>query len=88
MEEIRRKQFTLAGIVLLGPHHVDRPGEGAQERLPFGTWNFTSLLGKEPDLVHEVEIYRLDLAHLNARPGLWNQSYEERLDSVLVWSCP
>ena len=35
-----------------------------QQRLALGTWNVTSLGGKEPELVKEVERYRLDLVGL------------------------
>ena len=38
-----------------------RPG---QQRLTLGTWNVTTLVGKEPDLVREAERYRLDLVGL------------------------
>ncbi|XP_033991643.1 solute carrier family 22 member 7-like [Trematomus bernacchii] len=36
----------------------DRPG---RQKLALGTWNVTSLGGKEPELVREVERYQLDL---------------------------
>ncbi|TKS65417.1 Craniofacial development protein 2 p97 bucentaur protein [Collichthys lucidus] len=34
------------------------------QKLALGTWNVTSLAGKEPELVHEVERYRLDIVGL------------------------
>ena len=37
-----------------------------QQRLALGTWNVTSLGGKEPELVREVERYRLDLVGLTS----------------------
>uniref|UniRef100_A0A8C6P0R9 Endonuclease/exonuclease/phosphatase domain-containing protein n=1 Tax=Nothobranchius furzeri TaxID=105023 RepID=A0A8C6P0R9_NOTFU len=35
-------------------------------KLVFGTWNVTSLAGKEPELVAEVERYRLDIVGLTS----------------------
>ena len=47
------------------------------QKLALGTSrNVTSLEGKKPELVHEVEKYSL-----NAHQGLWNQSSREGLDS-------
>ena len=45
-----------------GPRRT-RPG---QQTLALGTWNVTSLWGKEPELVREVERYRLDLVGLTS----------------------
>ena len=42
-----------------------RTGPGPQ-RLALGTWNVTSLGGKEPELVREVERYQLDLVGLTS----------------------
>lgn len=39
-------------------------------RLAIGTWNVTSLVGKEPELVREVEKYRLDIVGLTSTHGL------------------
>ena len=58
--------------------------------LAMGTWNVTLLGGKEPELVQEVERYWRywdSRARLHAQPGLWNQTFSERLDSLLFWSC-
>jgi len=34
--------------------------------LVLGTWNVTSLAGKEPELVREVERYKLDMVRLTS----------------------
>lgn len=49
-------------------------------RLATGTWNNRSLVGKEPELVHEVEQHQLD--KVSTQLGLWNESHGEGLDSV------
>ncbi|TWW75358.1 hypothetical protein D4764_13G0000200 [Takifugu flavidus] len=38
-------------------------------KLALGTWNVTSLVGKEPELVHEVEKFRLDIVGLTSTHG-------------------
>uniref|UniRef100_A0A8C2XE13 Homeobox domain-containing protein n=1 Tax=Cyclopterus lumpus TaxID=8103 RepID=A0A8C2XE13_CYCLU len=45
-----------------------RPGRAdrRQHRLALGTWNVTSLAGKEPELVQEVERYQLDIVGLTS----------------------
>lgn len=48
------------------------------------TLNVTSLVGKEPELLHEARYSR---AHFSTRLGLWNQFSGEGLDSISVWSC-
>ena len=42
-----------------------RTGPG-QQRLTLGTWNLTTLMGKEPELVCEMERYQLDLVGLTS----------------------
>lgn len=44
-----------------------RPG---RQKLALGTWNVTSLWGKEPELVREVERYQLDLVGLTSTHSL------------------
>ena len=39
-------------------------------KLALGTWNVTSLLGKEPELVCEAERFRLDIVELTSTHGL------------------
>ncbi|XP_041649202.1 transient receptor potential cation channel subfamily M member 4-like [Cheilinus undulatus] len=39
-------------------------------RLALGTWNVISLVGKEPELVREVERYRLDIVGLTSKHNL------------------
>ncbi len=58
-------------------------------RLILGTWNITSLVGKEPELVREVQAVqaRYRWAHLYVQHWLWNQTPREGLDSLLFWSC-
>uniref|UniRef100_A0A8C4RHA8 Centrosomal protein of 162 kDa n=1 Tax=Erpetoichthys calabaricus TaxID=27687 RepID=A0A8C4RHA8_ERPCA len=41
-----------------------------QEKLALGTWNVTSLKGKEPELVREVERFRLDIVGLTSTHSL------------------
>ena len=36
------------------------------QKLALGTWNVTSLVGKEPELVREVEKFRLDIVGLTS----------------------
>ena len=55
-----RVQRGLGGSRALVPR---RPGPRTQV-LAVGTWNVTSLGGKEPELVREVERYRLDIVGL------------------------
>ncbi|TWW56284.1 R2DM Retrovirus-related Pol polyprotein from type II retrotransposable element [Takifugu flavidus] len=38
-------------------------------KLALGTWNVTSLVGKEPELVREVEKFRLDIVSLTSTHG-------------------
>ena len=58
------------GRVLCGPGGGPgrRPGRAdhRQHRLALGTWNVTSLAGKEPELVQEVERYQLDIVGLTS----------------------
>ena len=35
-------------------------------KLATGTWNVTSLVGKEPELVHDIERYHLDIVRLTS----------------------
>ncbi len=45
-----------------GPGHADTQ----HHRLVLGMWNITSLAGKEPELVQEVEQYQLDIVSLTS----------------------
>ncbi|KAK3536657.1 hypothetical protein QTP86_015466, partial [Hemibagrus guttatus] len=62
----RRKEHKGPVQCVLGSSH----GQGPQrpkpwrKNLAFGTWNVTSLGGKEPELVREVERYRLEIVGL------------------------
>lgn len=49
-----------------GPRRT-RPG---RQSLALGTWNVTSLWGKEPELVREMERYQLDLVGLTSTHSL------------------
>ncbi|KAK3529813.1 hypothetical protein QTP86_006010 [Hemibagrus guttatus] len=61
-----RKEYKGPVQCVLGSSH----GRGPQrpkpwtKNLAFGTWNVTSLGGKEPELVREVERYRLEIVGL------------------------
>ncbi|TWW77035.1 hypothetical protein D4764_12G0004250 [Takifugu flavidus] len=48
------------GTLFLWAHHLQ---EGPREA---GTWNVTSLMGKEPELMREVEVFRLDIVGLTS----------------------
>ena len=63
-----------------GTGHV--PGHPGPRRQPLavGTWNVTSLGGKEPELVREVERYRLDIVGLTSTHSLGS-------GTQLVWVC-
>ncbi|KAI3365918.1 hypothetical protein L3Q82_000741 [Scortum barcoo] len=59
--------------------------------LAIGTWNVTSLGGKEPELVREVERYRLEIVGLTSTHSIaWalEPSSLRGLDPPLLWSCP
>ncbi|KAI3363727.1 hypothetical protein L3Q82_001341 [Scortum barcoo] len=69
--------------------------------LAIGTWNVTSLGGKEPELVREVERYRLEIVGLTSTHSLgsgtqllergWTLHYSGVAQGVsgggLVWAC-
>jgi len=58
-------------------------------KLALATWNVTSLVGKEPEWVCEVERYQLDIVGLTSTQcWLWNQTPGEGLDSLIIWCCP
>ena len=57
--------------------------------LAMGTWNVTLLGGKEPELVLEVERYRVEIVGLISTHSLGSGTQLlERLDSFLLRSCP
>ncbi|KAK3529892.1 hypothetical protein QTP86_007210 [Hemibagrus guttatus] len=68
----RRKEHKGPVPCVLGSGH----GRGAQQPKPwtknlaFGTWNVTSLGGKAPELVREVERYRLEIVGLASTHSL------------------
>jgi len=59
-------------------------------RLVLGTWNVTSLPGKEPELVWEVERYQLDMVGLTSTHSTGSETklLEVGLDPLLFRSCP
>ncbi|XP_045911628.1 uncharacterized protein LOC123974779 [Micropterus dolomieu] len=61
-----RVRCHMGGSEGQGPRRT-RPG---QQRLALGTWNVTSLWGKEPELVREMERYQLDLMGLTSTHSL------------------
>ncbi|KAM9852061.1 apolipoprotein M [Aulostomus maculatus] len=78
----------VAGPAPMGPGRAQPEEENriGQQKLDLGTWNVTSLVGKKPELEHEVEMFRPDIrTHLNVRQGLWNQTSREGLDSLPLW---
>lgn len=56
------------------------------KKLAFGTCNATYPTQTEPEPVHEVERYQLDIVGLNEQHGLWNLSSRDRLDLILLWN--
>ena len=84
-----RVQCELGGGRRWGPWRSDP----RLQKLALGTWNVTSLVGKEPELMREVEKFRLDIVGLTSTHSvgsgdwLWNQSSREGLDSLPLWSC-
>ncbi|KAK0156590.1 Craniofacial development protein 2 [Merluccius polli] len=57
-----RVQCELGGGRRQGPWRSDP----RLQKLALGTWNVTSLVGKEPELVREVEKFRLDIVGLTS----------------------
>ncbi|KAK0155407.1 LINE-1 retrotransposable element ORF2 protein [Merluccius polli] len=57
-----RVQCELGGGRRRGPWRSDP----RLQKLALGTWNITSLVGKEPELVREVEKFRLDIVGLTS----------------------
>ena len=58
-------------------------------KLALGMWNVTSLLEKEPELVHEAERFRLDIVGFTLTQSLGSRtSLFDGLDSLSLWSCP
>ena len=70
--------------------HVGPPPPGGAMKLAVGTLNVTSWMGKEPDLMQEVEIYRLDIVGLTSiYSSCSGTNYLERDWTLcLFWSCP
>ncbi|KAI3366343.1 hypothetical protein L3Q82_000505 [Scortum barcoo] len=70
-----------------GPSTTQFPGT---KTLAIGTWNVTSLGGKEPELVWEVEMYRLEIVGLTSTHSLGSgtQLLERGWTLHLLWSCP
>uniref|UniRef100_A0A8C4SWR2 Endonuclease/exonuclease/phosphatase domain-containing protein n=1 Tax=Erpetoichthys calabaricus TaxID=27687 RepID=A0A8C4SWR2_ERPCA len=61
-----RVQCELGGGRRRGPWRSDP----RLQKLALGTWNVTSLKGKEPELVREIERFRLDIVGLTSMHGL------------------
>ena len=102
-------RLTTSRRVQKGPVQCDlgvSPGRGPRKpnsrmmTLAIGTWNVTSLGGKEPELVQEVERYRLEIFGLTTTHSLGSGSQLMRdagLSSILelpmvrgselVWAC-
>ena len=51
-----------------------------EQKLHIGTWNMTSLTGKEPELVDEPIRYRLDIVGVSStkRKGIWTLVLNKR----------
>jgi len=64
----RRENYRGRVLCRPGGGPGGRPGraDSRQHRLALGTWNVTSLAGKEPELVQEVERYQLDIVGLTS----------------------
>ncbi|KAK3554788.1 hypothetical protein QTP70_033482 [Hemibagrus guttatus] len=68
----RRKEHKGPVQCVLGSGHGQGPRQPKPwtKNLAFGTWNVTSLGGKEPELVREVERYRLEIVGLASTHSL------------------
>ncbi|KAK3553847.1 hypothetical protein QTP70_012192 [Hemibagrus guttatus] len=68
----RRKEHKGPVQCVLGSGHGRGPRRPKSwtKNLAFGTWNVTSLGGKEPELVREVERYRLEIVWLASTHSL------------------
>ncbi|KAK3526236.1 hypothetical protein QTP70_018714 [Hemibagrus guttatus] len=68
----RRKEHNGPVQCVLGSGHGRGPRRPKPwtKNLAFGTWNVTSLGGKEPELVREVERYRLEIVGLASTHSL------------------
>ncbi|KAK3517159.1 hypothetical protein QTP86_003882 [Hemibagrus guttatus] len=68
----RRKEHKGPVQYVLGSGHGRGPRRPKPwtKNLAFGTWNVTSLGGKEPELVREVERYRLEIVRLASTHSL------------------
>ncbi|KAK3515797.1 hypothetical protein QTP70_032936 [Hemibagrus guttatus] len=68
----RRKEHKGPVQCVLGSSHGRGPRRPKPwtKNLAFGTWNVTSLGGKEPELVREVERYRLEIVRLASTHSL------------------
>ncbi|KAK3521856.1 hypothetical protein QTP70_018587 [Hemibagrus guttatus] len=68
----RRKEHKGPVQCVLGSSHGRGPRRPKPwtKNLAFGTWNVTSLGGKEPELVREVERYRLEIVGLASTHNL------------------
>ncbi|KAK3512519.1 hypothetical protein QTP70_015647, partial [Hemibagrus guttatus] len=68
----RRKEHKGPVPCVLGSGHGQGPRRPRPwtKNLAFGTWNVTSLGGKEPELVREVERYRLEIVGLASTHSL------------------
>ncbi|KAK3509857.1 hypothetical protein QTP70_015864 [Hemibagrus guttatus] len=68
----RRKEHKGPVQCVLGSNHGRGPRRPKPwtKNLAFGTWNVTSLGGKEPELVREVERYRLEIVGLASTHSL------------------
>ncbi|KAK3560252.1 hypothetical protein QTP86_004002 [Hemibagrus guttatus] len=68
----KRKEHKGPVQCVLGSSHGWRPRRPKPwtNNLAFGTWNVTSLGGKEPELVREVERYRLEIVGIASTHSL------------------
>ncbi|KAK3530526.1 hypothetical protein QTP86_027890 [Hemibagrus guttatus] len=68
----RRKEHKGPVQCVLGSSHGRGPRQPKPwtKNLAFGTWNVTSLGGKEPELLREVERYRLEIVGLASTHSL------------------
>ncbi|KAK3530420.1 hypothetical protein QTP86_024465, partial [Hemibagrus guttatus] len=84
----RKEHMGLVQCVLVGSHgRGPRRPKPWTKNLAFGTWNVTSLGGKEPELVREVEQYRLKIVGLASTHSLdpGTQLFER---AAMCWNFP
>lgn len=85
-------RMSIRCCVWCGFGHGPRPGSWQSVpwlwKLPFGTWTIAFLVGKELEVMEEVDWHQPHIVSPTlTQRQLWNQCPWEGLDSFLCWSC-